>query len=593
MCGIVGYVGSRKASVILLRNLRRLEYRGYDSCGLATVDEGLHVKKDVGTIDDVHRNLNLLELPGMVGIAHTRWATHGNVTKSNAHPHLDCHGRVAVVHNGIISNYEELKAELLKRGHRFSSETDTECIAHLIEDGYDGSLEEAALRALKRIRGTYALLVVSTYEPEKLICARKESPLILGLGDGEVFVGSDAASFLEFTRKAVALDDGEYAVITKDGYVVREISTGRELDKKVLHIDWSIEMAEKEGNPHFMLKEILEQPRVITNALNVYPEQIRRLAEMIKDASPVYIVAAGTSLHAGMVAEYWFSQLCSKPVYAVDSSEFAEKSVVDENTLVIGVTQSGETYDTLAAMRQAKRKGAKVAAIVNVIGSTATRLAEHVVLQGSGIEISVCATKTFTSQLTILLRTALELAKLQGKNVASTEKELMRCPGLVEKSLALRGKIKRVAGEYFNVKNYIFIGKGINYPSALEGALKLKEITYNHAEGMSGGMLKHGTISLIEEGLNTVAIVPARGENRTRIISNIQEVKARGGVVIGIASGRGVEQCDVSIVAPSCEELVSPIVFAPIYQLLAYYSAVNLGRNVDKPRALAKSVTVE
>lgn len=589
----MGYVGDKKASPILLRNLMRLEYRGYDSCGLATVDEGLHVKKDVGVIEEVHRNLNLIELPGVVGIAHTRWATHGNVTRENAHPHLDCHARIAVVHNGIISNYEELKKELLEKGHRFSSETDTECIPHLIEEEYYGSLEEATLRALKRVKGTYALLVISTHEPGKLICARKESPLLLGIGDGEVFVGSDAASFLEYTRRAVALDDGEYAVISRDGYVIRDILTRRELKKRVLHIDWSIEMAEKEGNPHFMLKEILEQPGVITNALNVYPGHIRRLAEMIRDADLAYIVAAGTSLHAGMVAEYWFSRLCGKPVYAVDASEFAEKSVVGRNTLVIGVTQSGETYDTLAAMRRAKHRRARVAAIVNVIGSTATRLAEHVVLQGSGIEISVCATKTFTSQLIILLRTALELAKMLGEDVSSVEHELIRCPGLVEESLALRREIKKVAGEYFNVRNYIFIGRGINHPSALEGALKLKEITYHHAEGMSGGMLKHGTISLIEEGLNTVALVPARGENRTRIISNIQEVKARGGVVVGIASGKGVEQCDVNIVAPSCEELVSPIVFAPIYQLLAYYSAVNLGRNVDKPRALAKSVTVE
>lgn len=593
MCGIVGYIGERKAAPILLQNLRRLEYRGYDSCGLATVDDKLHVKKDVGMIEDVHRNLNLFELPGVAGIAHTRWATHGNVTKTNAHPHLDCRGKIAVVHNGIISNYEELKSELLRKGHKFASETDTECIAHLIEDSYNGNLEEATLKALARVRGTYALLVVSSHEPEKLICARKESPLILGLGDGEIFVGSDAASFLEFTRRVAALDDGEYAVITKEGYAVREISTAKKLEKDVLQIEWSIEMAEKEGNPHFMLKEILEQPRVITNALNVYPELIDDLAEMIRDADLVYIVAAGTSLHAGMVAEYWFSQLCGKLVNAVDSSEFVNKSVVNEDTLVIGITQSGETYDTLAAMRYAKRKGAKVAAIVNVIGSTATRLADHVVLQGSGIEISVCATKTFTSQLTILLRTALGLARLLGKNIADVEEELLRCPRLVEQSLALKEEIKKAADDYFGVKNYIFIGKGINFPSALEGALKLKEITYNHAEGMSGGMLKHGTISLIDEGLNTVAIVPARGENRTKIISNIREVRARGGVVIGIASGKDVEQCDVSIVAPACDELVSPIVLAPIYQLLAYYSAVNLGRNVDKPRALAKSVTVE
>lgn len=593
MCGIVGYIGNREAAPILLQNLRRLEYRGYDSCGFATIDDRLHVRKDIGTIEDVHSSLDFLELPGKVGIAHTRWATHGNVTRRNAHPHLDCAGELAVVHNGIVSNYEELKKELTGKGHVFSSDTDTECIAHLIEDSYNGSLEDAVLEALDKVKGTYALMVVSVHEPEKLICARNESPLVLGLGDGEIFVGSDVASFLEHTRKAVALDDGEYAVVTTQGYSVKKISNGEKLNKKILHIDWSFETAEKEGNPHFMLKEILEQPRVITSAISLYPEHVRRLAEMILKAKHVYITAAGTSLHAGMVAEYWFSKLCGKRVQAVDSSEFSEKGVVDRSTLVIGITQSGETYDTLAAMRRAKLRGSKIAAIVNVIGSTATRLADHVVLQGSGMEVSVCATKTYTSQLTILLRIALELAKLQGKDVKAAEKEFLRCPELVEKCLGLKEEIKKAADEFFGAQNYIFIGRGINYPSALEGALKLKEITYYHAEGMSGGMLKHGTISLIDKGTNTVAIVPESGENRRKILSNIQEVKARGGVVIGIASGKGLAQCDVNLVAPSCQEIVSPIVVAPIYQLLAYFTAVKLGRNVDRPRALAKSVTVE
>jgi glucosamine--fructose-6-phosphate aminotransferase (isomerizing) len=593
MCGIVGYVGNEKASPILLRNLKMLEYRGYDSCGIATLDDNLHLKKDVGNIDEVNSSLNFFDLPGNAGIAHTRWATHGNVTKNNAHPHLDCKGKIAIVHNGIISNYEELKAELLKRGHVFHSETDSECLAHLIEDAYDGSLERATAEALKKIRGTYALLVLSPLNPTKLICARNESPLMLGLSDEGIFVGSDVASFLGYTKKAVALDDGEYAVIDKKGYTIKEIGNAKRVQKDVLDIDWSVEMAEKEGNPHFMLKEILEQPNVITNALNIYPDVIKGLAEMISGAKAVYILAAGTSLHAGMVAEYWFAQLCNKRVNAMDSSEFINKGVVDEDTLVIGITQSGETYDTLAAMRYAKRRGARVAAVVNVLGSTATRLADHVVLQGSGIEISVCATKTFTSQLTVLLRTVIELGKMMGKNVQKVEEELLNCPSYVKGTLAKRDSIKEVADEYFNANNYIFIGKGINLPSALEGALKFKEITYEHAEGMSGGLLKHGTISLIDKGLNTVAMVPEKGDNRTRIINNIREVKARGGVVVGIASGREVEQCDVSIVAPACHELVSPIVLAPIYQLLAYYAAVNRGRNVDKPRALAKSVTVE
>ena len=593
MCGIVGYVGDENASPILLQNLKMLEYRGYDSCGIATVDGKLHIKKDVGMIDEVNGSLNFLNLPGKVGIAHTRWATHGNVTKNNAHPHLDCKGKIAIVHNGIISNYEELKAELLKRGHVFNSETDSECLVHLIEDAYDDDLEMATVDVLQKVRGTYALIVISLHNPGRLICARNESPLMLGLGDGGIFVGSDVASFLNYTKKAVALDDGEYAVIDKKSYTIKKIGTSQAVKKNVLDIDWSVEMAEKEGNPHFMLKEILEQPQVITNALNIYPDVIKGLAEMISEAKAVYILAAGTSLHAGMVAEYWFAQLCNRRVTAMDSSEFINKGVVNEDTLVIGITQSGETYDTLAAIRYAKRRGAKIAAVVNVLGSTATRLADHMVLQGSGIEISVCATKTFISQLTVLLRTILELNKIMGKDVRKIEEELLNCPSYVKGTLAERESIKNVADKYFNVSNYIFIGKGINLPSALEGALKFKEITYEHAEGMSSGLLKHGTISLIDKGLNSVALVPAKGDNRTRIINNIREVKARGGVVIGIASGLDVEQCDVSIVAPGCHELVSPIVLAPIYQLLAYYSAVNRGRNVDKPRALAKSVTVE
>ncbi|MDP6613327.1 MAG: isomerizing glutamine--fructose-6-phosphate transaminase, partial [Candidatus Hydrothermarchaeota archaeon] len=404
-------------------------------------------------------------------------------------------GKIAIVHNGIISNYEELKAELLKRGHVFNSETDSECLVHLIEDAYDGDLERATADVLQKVRGTYALIVISLHNPGRLICARNESPLMLGLGDGGIFVGSDVASFLNYTKKAVALDDGEYAVIDKKSYTIKKIGTSQAVKKNVLDIDWSVEMAEKEGNPHFMLKEILEQPQVITNALNIYPDVIKGLAEMISEAKAVYILAAGTSLHAGMVAEYWFAQLCNRRVIAMDSSEFINKGVVNEDTLVIGITQSGETYDTLAAIRYAKRRGAKIAAVVNVLGSTATRLADHMVLQGSGIEISVCATKTFISQLTVLLRTVLELNKIMGNDVEKIEEELLNCPSYVKGTLAERESIKNVADKYFNVSNYIFIGKGINLPSALEGALKFKEITYEHAEGMSGGLLKHGTIS--------------------------------------------------------------------------------------------------
>lgn len=592
MCGIVGYIGRKRAAPLVTEGLKRLEYRGYDSCGIATLANGrLRIRKDVGRIAEIQGMFE--ELGGRAGIGHTRWATHGNVSRKNAHPHSDCSEKIAVVHNGIISNYVELRNELSKKGHVFKSDTDTECIAHLIEENYDNDMEKALRSSLRRIDGTYAIAVVSAHAPDTVLCARNESPLVLGVADGEMFIGSDIAAFLKFTKKAVPLDDGEYAVLSEHGYEVKHSKTGKTLKKKVLEVSWSDEAAEKGGYEHFMLKEIFEQPQAIRNAIHVYPSDIKKLAEMIKNSERVYLAAAGTSLHAAMTAEYWFSQLCGKIVMAVDSSELANRGVVDGKTLVIGITQSGETYDTLAAMRSAKQKKAKIAAIVNVIGSTATRLANHVVLQGSGIEVSVCATKTFTSQLTILLRTALRLAEMRGRNVEKLRRELEESPSYIEKILRSNEEIKRVVSRYFNVKNYIYIGKGINLPSALEGALKLKEITYNHAEGMSGGMLKHGTISLIDENMHTVAVIPAKGENRAKMLSNIQEVKARGGVVIGIASGKAVEQCNVNIIAQECDEMISPLVFAPIYQLLAYHAAVKLKRDVDRPRALAKSVTVE
>ena len=588
MCGIVGYVGKRKASEVLVDCLKKLEYRGYDSWGVATIGGGnLNLVKEVGMIERVEH----IELEGDIGIGHTRWATHGKVEKRNAHPHVDCSGKIALVHNGIISNFEELRQELKSR-HNFLSDTDTECIAHLIEENYNGNLEEAFKKALKRVKGTYAIAVICKEEPDKILCARRESPLLLGVGRGEMFIGSDISSFLKFTNKAVALDDGEYAIIEKNGFVVKDLEYGNKIDKEIIEITWSPEVAEKQGFEHFMLKEIHEQPQTITNALNIYPGDIKRLAEMIEASEKVYLTGAGTSLHACIVAEYWFAKICRKPIVALDSSELQEKAVIDRDTLVVGVTQSGETYDTLAAMKYAKRKGARIGAIVNVIGSTATRLADHVIMQASGIEIAVCATKTYTSQLVVLLRVAIELAKIRGIDVSRLEKETSSLPSLIREVLNQKDKIRDISSK-LTTKNYLFIGRGINLPSALEAALKFKEITYLHAEGMSGGMLKHGTISLIDEDMYTVAMIPAEGENRSKTKSNIQEVKSRGGSVLGIISGENLAECDESILIPTCNELISPIVFAPAYQLLAYYKAVELGRNVDKPRALAKSVTVE
>lgn len=597
MCGIVGYIGNRDAAPLLYEGLKRLEYRGYDSCGIATLDGAIHIKKDKGKIDEIDKKLDLRDLPGSVGIGHTRWATHGVPSKNNAHPHTDCKNEIAVVHNGIISNYIDLKDHLRDRGHSFTSETDTEMVVHLIEENYDGDLEGAVRESLREVEGTYALLFLSLREPEKVICARNESPLVLGIGEGEMFVGSDISAFLQQTKRAIPLDDGEYAVLKRGGYEIKSLEDGRVIDKKILEIDWSAEMAEKGGYEHFMLKEIYEQPQSIVDSLNVYARDIEKLADMIDKADRIYIIGAGTSLHATLVTQYWFAHLSGKAIHALDSSELMNLGVIDEDTLVIAITQSGETYDTLSAMRHAKAKGARLAAIVNVIGSTATREADHIVMQNSGMEMAVCATKTFTSQLVILLRTALESARvrrsLSEDQIDELGRELSSLPDKVKKTLQQDEMIKEIARKYCGVGNYIYIGKGITLPTALEGALKFKEITYNHAEGMSGGLLKHGTISLIDGGITTIAVVPPEGENRSRIISNIQEVKARGGTVIGITAGEAIPQCDANIVTPNCSEIMSPLLLTPVCQLLAYHTAVKLGRDVDKPRALAKSVTVE
>lgn len=593
MCGIVGYIGSREAGKVILSGLKRLEYRGYDSCGIATFSNGININKDIGMIEEIQERIELADLEGTIGIGHTRWATHGGVTRENAHPHSDCNNDCVIVHNGIISNYLKLKEELINSGHVFKSDTDSEVIVHLIEQNYNGDMEKALVDSLKSLKGTYAVLALSKNDPEKLFIARNESPLVLGLGDGEFFVGSDISSFLKFTNRAIPLDDGEYAIIDRSGYTIKEIDSGKTIEKEIMEVDWSDEMAQKEGYPHFMLKEIYEQPQTISNALNIYPQDFQKLAKMIKDADRVYLSAAGTSLNAAMVSEYWFSNMAKQLVIPVDSSELAGKGLINDRTLVIGISQSGETYDTLSSLKYAKGKGAKIASIVNVIGSTATRMSDHSILQGSGIEISVCATKTYTSQLTILLKTAIELARMGGKDVSKLEGELLKVPDYIYHILEEVKNLEAITKEYLNVHNYLFIGKGINLPTAMEGALKLKEITYLHAEGMSSGLLKHGTISLIDETINTVAFVPSKGENRTKIINNIQEIKARGGKVLGIVSGEKVPQCDENIQIMACNEKISPLLFAPIFQLLAYHASIELGRNVDKPRSLAKSVTVE
>lgn len=600
MCGIFSAIlRGGNVAPILHGGIKRCEYRGYDSCGLATVDGNkLYVKKDSGKIDDVHIRLNFGDLPGHVGISHTRWSTHGEPSQINAHPHLSCDRKIAVVHNGIVSNYYELKEKLEKNNHKFLSETDTEVFAHLIEEYYNGDIEQALRLALHKIKGTYALAIVSTHSPDKIFLARNESPLVIGVGTNGMYAGSDITSFLDYTNKAVPLNDGEYAVLTKNEYIIKNIDSGSTVSREPTVITWTAEMAEKEGYEHFMLKEIHEQPRTIKEALNVYAEDIQKLARMINEAKRTYIIGVGTSFYSALVAEYWFSRISKVQVQSIDSCEFESKAVVEEGVLAIGITQSGETYDTLAAMRYAKRKGAKLAAIVNVIGSTATREASHIILQGSGLEIAVCATKTFTGQLTILFRTALELAKIRqaisNEEINELEEELNKVPVYIEKFLKEKGNlIKKVAEKECDVENYIFLSQGVNFPLALEGALKFKEITYLHAEGMPSGFLKHGTISLIDTNMHTIVLVPSSNSiTYSKILSSIEEVKARGGKVI-VMSADPIKKADANILVPKTSEFLAPFIYAPAVQLLAYYVAVKLDRDVDKPRHLAKSVTVE
>ncbi len=602
MCGIIGYIGDRPAAEVIVRGLRRLEYRGYDSVGVVTAENGrLYIKKGAGKIDEVVERLNLLDMPGKRGLGHTRWATHGVPNDTNAHPHGDCTGRIALVHNGIIENFIELKEELTKKGHTFESDTDSEVIAHLIEEELksSGSFEEALRKALLKLKGSFALGIVYTEEPDRLYFVRNESPLVLGIGEGETFGASDIPAFLEYTNRVVFLDDMEYAIVTKDSWVVKNLKTGEEVEKDVKTVNWTLEMAEKAGFPHFMLKEIFEQPRVLRDAIHGNAKVIGDVAREIADYEKIFIVAMGTSYHAGLVGKYLFQRLAKKIPIVEDASEFRYEfeDLIDENSLVIAITQSGETADTLAAMKLAKRRGAKVLAIVNVVGSMATRIADLTLYTHAGPEIGVAATKTYTTQLAVLTMLAIELARTLGtadeEHLRELEEGLRRLPDVVENVLSSSEPLKELAENLKDRPNFFYIGRGIGVPTALEGALKLKEISYIHAEGLSAGELKHGPLALIEEGVPVVAIAP-RGKTFDKMVSNIEEAKARGAYVIALGdSERLREISDAFIEMPAVDELLSPIPYVVPLQLLAYHLAVLRGNDPDKPRNLAKSVTVE
>ncbi|ASJ07138.1 glutamine--fructose-6-phosphate transaminase (isomerizing) [Thermococcus pacificus] len=602
MCGIIGYIGDRPACQVIVKGLKRLEYRGYDSAGIVTEDgRRLFIKKGAGRIDELIERLGLLEMPGKRGIGHTRWATHGVPNDVNAHPQTDCTGRIALVHNGIIENFAEIKDELVAKGHRFESDTDTEVIAHLIEEELRGEsdFEQAMRKALLKLRGSFALGIIYTGEPDRLYFVRNESPLVLGIGDGENFAASDVPAFLEYTNRVVFLDDREYAVITKDSWVVKNLDTGEVVEKPVHEIGWTLEMAEKAGFPHFMLKEIYEQPRAIKDAIHGNADVINAVAREIAKYDKIFIVAMGTSYHAGMVGRYLFQRLAKKVPIVEDASEFRYEfeDIIDEDTLVIAITQSGETADTLAAMKLAKKKGAKVLAIVNVVGSMATRIADLTLYTHAGPEIGVAATKTYTTQLTVLTMLAIELARILGTAdedyLDELEAGLKAVPNLVEEVLKHDGGIKELAESLVDKRDFFYIGRGVSVPTALEGALKLKEISYIHAEGLSAGELKHGPLALLEDGVPVVAVAPS-GKTFDKIVGNIEESRARGAFIISLGDSEELGRVSNAFIRmPDMDELLSPIVYVVPLQLIAYHMAVLRGNDPDKPRNLAKSVTVE
>jgi glucosamine--fructose-6-phosphate aminotransferase (isomerizing) len=609
MCGIFGCVlKTGNAAPLIHSSLKHLEYRGYDSVGIATLSDGkIYIKKDQGKIDDVHKLLNLDDLPGGIGIGHTRWATHGAPLKVNSHPHTDCTGDIVVVHNGIIENFLELKAELQNLGHTFVSKTDTEVMAHLIEETLKQNpkltFTQAVLESLKRVEGSYAFAILSTKEPDKIICARNESPLVLGINGNGVFCASDIPAFLEVTNKAVMINNGELVILAADGYEIRKISDNSPINREPIVIDWTPEMAVKQGYPHFMIKEIHEQPATIRNTLRIQDHYLDLLSTFLDRANEVFLVACGTSYHACLAASYMFSKLAFLPTYPVYGSEFLEqcgKSVNIDSTL-LAVSQSGETADTIAAVSCAQQRAATILSLTNVIGSTLTRISRVYIGTQAGPEIGVAATKTFTSQLSVLAQLALKLSKKRGKisqdEMDDLAEKLERLPDTVDVIVKTQeDKIKEIAKKYANSKVFFFLGRGISTATAFEGRLKLMEIAYIPSIAFPAGESKHGPISLIESGFPVVFVAPKDDTHKT-VIGNIMEMKARGAHIIAV-----IEEGDQEIkaladdyveVPKGIPSVLTPIPYAVPLQLLAYYTALEKGYNPDMPRNLAKSVTVK
>ncbi len=604
MCGISGIVHSENIGRNLFNSIRNLEYRGYDSCGMAILRDGeLDIRKNVGGIDEVNAIEQLDKMKGDIGIAHTRWATHGSVTQENAHPHISYKRDFVIVHNGIITNYQELRQRLVGDEFVFESMTDTEVFANLLEESYaDGNdIEKTFLSALQQIEGSYSIVMLSSHDPEHLYCVKNESPLLLGLGEGCNYVGSDLNAFLEYTRQAIVLDDGEYVVLGRDDYKIRDLKTGKLVTKSVLHIDWDIETSKKGGYSHYMLKEIFDEPQTIRQALKIQGEQISELARMFLEASRSYLMGVGTTFYVASISQYYFSILANEYYPVLSSDEFSVVSI-DSGDLVLAISQSGETYDTKISIENAKNSGAQTAAIVNVMGSAISMMVDQVIMQGSGPEICVVSTKAALAQTFIMIRVALEIGAmsehLPREKYEEYQKDLELFPEIVKQILNEQsGFVRNIARATSDVEHWLFLGCDVYYPVAMESALKMKEITYQHAEGMPAGFLKHGTLSMVEPSLHSLFFVPLKEQKvlHDRTLIAMEQVKARGGTVIGFTfegDERAISVCDKAVQLPYMSPLCAPLSQMIMAQMFAYYSALDLGRNIDKPRNLAKSVTV-
>lgn len=610
MCGIVGYIGKNKALSVILEGLKRLEYRGYDSAGLAIIFEReIYSFRTPGKISSLERRLKKDSsssfFRGKIGIGHTRWATHGKPSQENAHPHFDCKGKIALVHNGIIENHSFLREKMKRRGHIFSSQTDTEVLAHLIEEYFEGELEEAVVKALREVEGSYALAIV-TKDEEKVLGIRKGNPLLVGMGEGEYFLASDVPALLPYTREVITLEDGEMAILSPEGVEIKT-SEGKRIEKKVLYIPWNLEQAEKGGFAHFMLKEIFEQPYALEETIKgrvkprggIYFEELE-YTHWLKGMERVIIVGCGTSYYAGLVGEYLLEELARIPVEVEYASEFRYRDpILNEKTLVLGISQSGETADTLVAVKEARKRRAKVISICNRVGSSLSRECDFTLFTRAGIEIGVASTKSFTSQLALLLLFSLLLGKERGvlgeEKIEEVVEELALIPEKIELLLGEEKHILSLAQKYYQAKHFLYLGRGKGFPIALEGALKLKEVSYIHAEGLPAAEMKHGPIALIDENMPVVALA-FRGRRYDKILSNIEEVRTRGGRILALASlgdEKIKELAEDVIYIPPTLHFLTPILAVIPLQLLAYHIAVLRGCEVDQPRNLAKSVTVE